>query len=55
LAVITLITCTLLLFIIGSFALLYFIKRNDRIQNKFSDITQVKGLSKDDYQVEKES
>lgn len=34
-----------------SFALLYCIKRNDRIRNKFAEITRIKGLSTDYYQV----
>jgi len=41
----------LVLFVMGSFALLYFVKRNDRIRNKFAEITGIKGLSTDYYQV----
>jgi len=50
-AIITLVTCALVLFVMGSFALLYFVKRNDRIRNKFAEITGIKGLSTDYYQV----
>ncbi|CAF3413861.1 unnamed protein product [Rotaria sp. Silwood1] len=49
-AIIALVTCAWVLFIMGSFALLYFIKRNDRIRNKIADITHIKGLSTDYYQ-----
>jgi hypothetical protein len=34
-----------------SFAFLYFIKRNDRIRNKFAELTRIKGLSTNYYQV----
>jgi hypothetical protein len=37
----------------GSFAFLYFIKRNDRIRNKFAELTRIKGLSTNYYQVTK--
>ncbi len=37
----------------SSFTFLYFIKRNDRIRNKFAEITRIKGLSTDYYQVKK--
>jgi protein tyrosine phosphatase len=48
--IITLVTCALVLFIMGSFAFLYFIKRNDRIRNKFAELTRIKGLSMNYYQ-----
>jgi hypothetical protein len=35
----------------ASFAFLYFIKRNERIRNKFAEITHIKGLSTNYYQV----
>jgi len=35
----------------AAFALLYFIKRNDRIRNKLAEITHIKGLSTNYYQV----
>ncbi|CAF4541945.1 unnamed protein product, partial [Rotaria sp. Silwood2] len=50
LAIITLVTCAWVLFIMGSFAVLYFVKRNDRIRNKIAGITQIKGSSTDYYQ-----
>ncbi|CAF3702524.1 unnamed protein product [Rotaria sordida] len=50
LAIITLVTCVWILFIMGSFAVLYFIKRNDRIRNKIAEITHIKGLSTNYYQ-----
>jgi protein tyrosine phosphatase/5-hydroxyisourate hydrolase-like protein (transthyretin family) len=50
LAIITLVTCGMVLFTMGAFALLYFIKRNDRIRNKLAEITHIKGLSTKDYQ-----
>ncbi|UJR21066.1 hypothetical protein I4U23_024166 [Adineta vaga] len=50
LAVITLITCVLILFILASFVLFYFIKRNDKIRKKFEEITRMKNGSADDYQ-----
>jgi hypothetical protein len=46
-----LVTCALVLFIMAAFALLYFIKRNDRIRNKLAEITHIKGLSTNYYQV----
>jgi len=51
LTVITLVTCGLVLFTMAAFALLYFIKRNDRIRNKLAEITHIKGLSTNYYQV----
>jgi len=48
--IITLVTCALVLFIMAAFALLYFIKRNDRIRNKLAEITHIKGLSTNYYQ-----
>jgi hypothetical protein len=51
LAIITLVTCALAIFIMGSFGLIYFIKRNDRIRDKFAEITQIKGLTTEYYQV----
>jgi len=48
-----LVTCALVLFIMSSFALIYYIKRNDRIRNKFAELTRIKGLSTDYYQVRK--
>jgi hypothetical protein len=53
LTTITLVTCTLVLFTMIAFALLYFIKRNDRIRNKLAEITHIKGLSTNYYQVKK--
>jgi hypothetical protein len=35
----------------AAFALLYFIKRNDRVRNKLAEITHIKGLSTNYYQV----
>lgn len=35
----------------AAFAVLYFIKRNDRIRNKLAEITHIKGLSTNYYQV----
>jgi hypothetical protein len=35
----------------AAFALLFFVKRNDRIRNKLAEITQIKGLSTNYYQV----
>lgn len=50
LTIITLIICALVLFTMAAFALLYFIKRNDRIRNKLAEITHFKGLSTNYYQ-----
>lgn len=50
LAVVTLVTCAFVLFIMGAFTLLYFFKRNDRIRNKLAEITHIKGLSTNYYQ-----
>jgi hypothetical protein len=49
--IITLVICSLVLFTMAAFALLYFIKRNDRIRNKLAEITHIKGLSTNYYQV----
>ncbi|CAF1675744.1 unnamed protein product [Rotaria magnacalcarata] len=49
-ALVTLVTCALVLFIMGAFALLYYIKRNDRIRNKLAEITHIRGLSTNYYQ-----
>jgi hypothetical protein len=51
LTIITLAICALVLFTMAAFALLYFIKRNDRIRNKLAEITHIKGLSTNYYQV----
>lgn len=51
LTTITLIICVSVLLTMGAFALLYFVKRNDRIRNKLAEITHVKGLSNNYYQV----
>jgi hypothetical protein len=48
--IITLVTCGLVLFTMAAFALLYYIKRNDRIRNKLAEITHIKGLSTNYYQ-----
>jgi protein tyrosine phosphatase len=50
LTIITLAICALVLFTMAAFALLYFIKRNDRIRNKLAEITHIKGLSTNYYQ-----
>jgi protein tyrosine phosphatase len=50
LTIITLVTCALVLFTMAAFALLYFIKRNDRIRNKLAEITHIRGLSTNYYQ-----
>lgn len=50
LTIITLVICALVLFTMAAFALLYFIKRNDRIRNKLAEITHIKGLSTNYYQ-----
>jgi protein tyrosine phosphatase len=50
LTVVTLVICALVLMTMGAFALLYFIKRNDRIRNKLAEITHIKGLSTNYYQ-----
>ncbi|CAF3787903.1 unnamed protein product [Rotaria socialis] len=49
-ALVILVTCALVLFIMGAFALLYYIKRNDRIRNKLAEITHIRGLSTNYYQ-----
>lgn len=49
-AIAALVTCGLVLFIMGAFAILYFFKRNDRIRNKLAEITHIKGLSTNYYQ-----
>lgn len=49
-AIIALITCGLVLFIMAAFLLLYFVKRNDRVRNKLAEITHIKGLSTNYYQ-----
>lgn len=51
LSIVTLVICALVLFTMAAFALLYFIKRNDRIRNKLAEITHIKGLSTNYYQV----
>ncbi len=51
LTILTLVICALVLFTMAAFALLYFIKRNDRIRNKLAEITHIKGLSTNYYQV----
>jgi protein tyrosine phosphatase len=50
LTILTLVICALVLFTMAAFALLYFIKRNDRIRNKLAEITHIKGLSTNYYQ-----
>lgn len=50
LTIITLVICALVLFTMAAFALLYFVKRNDRIRNKLAEITHIKGLSTNYYQ-----
>jgi len=50
LTIVTLVTCALVLFTMAAFALLYFVKRNDRIRNKLAEITHIKGLSTNYYQ-----
>jgi protein tyrosine phosphatase len=50
LVIITFVTCALVLFTMAAFALLYYIKRNDRIRNKLAEITHIKGLSTNYYQ-----
>ncbi|CAF2578887.1 unnamed protein product [Rotaria sp. Silwood2] len=42
--------CGVVLLIMGAFALLYFVKRNDRIRNKLAEITHIRGLSTNYYQ-----
>ncbi|CAF0756416.1 unnamed protein product [Rotaria sordida] len=42
--------CVMVLLIMGAFAFLYFIKRNDRIRNKLAEITHIRGLSTNYYQ-----
>lgn len=51
LTIVTLVTCALVLFMMTAFVLLYYIKRNDRIRNKLAEITHIKGLSTNYYQV----
>lgn len=51
LTIITLVICVSVLFTMAAFAVLYFIKRNDRIRNKLAEITHIKGLSTNYYQV----
>lgn len=51
LTIVTVVTCALVLFTMAAFALLYYIKRNDRIRNKLAEITHIKGLSTNYYQV----
>lgn len=50
LTILTLVICASVLFTMGAFALLYFIKRNDRFRNKLSEITHIRGLSANYYQ-----
>jgi len=50
LTILTLAICVSVLFTMGAFALLYFIKRNDRFRNKLSEITHIRGLSANYYQ-----
>lgn len=50
LTILTLVICISVLFTMGAFALLYFIKRNDRFRNKLSEITHIRGLSANYYQ-----
>ncbi|CAF0927504.1 unnamed protein product [Adineta steineri] len=50
LPILILATCILAIFIICSFTLFYFIKRNSHIRDKFVEITRIKGLSTNDYQ-----
>ena len=51
LTIVTLVICALVLFMMTAFVFLYYIKRNDRIRNKLAEITHIKGLSTNYYQV----
>ena len=51
LAAIILVTCASLLLIFGLFALFCFIKRNERIREKFAEIIRIKSQSTNDYRV----
>ncbi|CAF0783006.1 unnamed protein product [Adineta ricciae] len=44
-----LVTCASVLLILGSFALFCFIRRNERIREKFAEITRIKSQSTNDY------
>lgn len=48
LTAIILVTCGLILFILGSFALFCFIRKNERIQEKFAEITRINSQSTND-------
>ncbi|CAF1039393.1 unnamed protein product [Rotaria sp. Silwood1] len=49
-ALLTAAICGMVLLIMGAFAVLYFVKRNDRIRNKLAEITHFRGLSTNYYQ-----
>lgn len=49
--IITLATCIWVLLVMGAFAAMYCIKRNERIRNKIYELTRTKTGSTDVYQV----
>lgn len=51
LAILALLTCASVLFLMGAFACLFFLKRNERIRKKLTHITRLKGVPTDYYQV----
>ena len=53
LAIIALLTCALVIFLLSTFVFLYFLKRNERIQQKLTHLTRIKRVPTDHYRVRK--